>query len=170
MPSVAEMVNYQERLDALKLAGFWNPEEAARFDALHAAEYVIVRIDGDGERWRCNRCNAKHTHFTLMCVERPFKGLRQGLKAYWANVGSARSSDLSPSQRERLDVLAPLFGGRPIPLANGHPLTAAGMDVPDRDVMVGALILGSIEPISKAKATLLASIINSRAGQRAINL
>lgn len=170
MPTIAEMPTVAERLAAMKRAGIWSPEEAARFDAIVASEYCLVRIDGDGERWRCNRCNAKHTHFTLMCVERPFKGLRQGLKAYWANAGSARASDLSPTQRERLDALAPIFGDRPIPLATAHPKTAAGMNVADRDVMVGALILGSIDPISRAKALLLASVINARAGQRVIDL
>lgn len=170
MPAVADMATVSERIDAIKRAGFWTPEEASRFDALKSSEYCLVRIDGEGERWRCNRCNAKHTHFTLMCVERPFRGLASGLHAYWANVGTARTSDLSPSQRERLDVLAPIFGGRPVPLADGHADMAAGMAVDDRDVMVGALVLGSIDPISRGKAQLLASLINARARQRVIAL
>lgn len=170
MTTVAEMATIEERLSAMRRAGFWSPDEAARFDALRSSEYCLVRIDGAGERWRCNRCNQKHAHFTYWCVERPFKGLAHGLYAYWANVGNARSSDLSPSQRERLDVLAPIFGNRPVPLAQSHPATSAGLETPDRDVLVGAQVLGSIDPISRAKARLLVEIINSRAGQAVLRL
>lgn len=170
MTTVAEMISIEERLSAMKRAGFWSPEESARFDALRSSEYVLVRIDGAGERWRCNRCGQKHQHFTLMCIERPFKGLSHGLYAYWANAGSARAQDLSPTQREQMDVLAPIFGGRPVPLATAHPQTAAAMGTPDRDVMVGATVLGSIDPISRAKARLLISLINSRAGHTALTL
>lgn len=170
MTSVSEMTSHQERLDALKRAGFWTPEEAARFDALRSAEYCLVRIDGSGERWKCDRCGGKHSHFTLMCVERPFKGLKQGLKAYWASAGAARAADLSPTQKANLDVLAPIFGGRPVPLATAHPQTAAGLDVAERDVLVGAEILGTIDPISKAKAQLLAALINARARRTVITI
>lgn len=170
MTTVAEMATYQERVDAMKRAGFWTPEEASRFDALRSSEYVLVRIDGAGERWKCERCGAKHTHFTLMCTERPFRGLTHGLYAYWANVGGHSESDLSASQRERLDVLAPIFGNRPIPLATSHQATAAALGTDDRDALIGAQILGSIDPISRTKARILTEIINAKAGRRVLAL
>jgi hypothetical protein len=167
---VADMSTVEARMAAMKRASIWTPEQAARYDALRNAEYCLVRIDGDGERWRCGRCNQKHTHYTLMCLPRPWRGLTHALYAYWANAGSARESDLSPAQRANLDILAPIFGGRPTPLATAHPLTAAVAGVDDRDVMVGATVLGSIDPISRPKAALYVELINSRARARVISL
>lgn len=150
--------------------GFLSDEEGQRLDALAASQYVLVRIDGQGERWRCGRCNAKHTHFTLMCIERPFRGLTHGLLAYWQNVGSARTSDLSPTQQARLDSLRPLFGEeRPMPnLADRHPETARRLATPERDVDLGAWVLGTIDPISPLQASVLMERINARARRAVI--
>jgi hypothetical protein len=169
MIAVAEMT-LADRLAAIKAAGFWTPEEAARFDALRNASYVLVRIDGVGERWRCNRCNGRHTHFTLMCVERPFRGLLDGLHAYWANVGDAGTGNLSPAQQRRLDVLTPIFGGRPLPLGTAHPRMAADLATDERDVLIGSTVLGSLDPIPPAKARLLVEIINMRARRTVLTL
>jgi len=167
--AVSEM-SLVEQLAALKRLGIWTPEEAARFDAMRNAEYVLVRNDGS-ERWRCRLCNRQHEHFTWMCVERPFRGLVGGLYAYWVNVGGARIADLSPRQRQTLDVLRPLFGGqRPIPVATGHPDMAAGLVTDRTDVLLGGTLLGSIDPITPTKARLLVSLINARAGQRVLIL
>lgn len=167
--AVAEMT-MAERLASLSGAGFLTPAEAARLDTLRDASYVLVRNDGSaGERWRCGRCGAKHAHFTLFCVERPFRGLLDGLHAYWANVG-ARAADLSPGQRQRLDVLASIFGSQPTALATAHPATAAGLATDETDVLIGSTVLGSLDPITPQRARLLMETINMRARQRVLTL
>lgn len=169
MPTMAEMT-VEDRRDAMQRAGIWTPEQSARYDALRRSTYVLVRIDGEGERWRCGLCNGRHTHFTKLCVPLPFRGLLDGLHALYANVGGARESDLSPTQKAQLDALRPIFGGSPVPLATGHPSTAAALGTEDRDVLVGAAVLGSIDPISRAKAELYASTINFKARARIVTL
>lgn len=169
MTTVAEMVTYQERVDAMKRAGFWSPEEAARFDALRSSEYVLILNDGSaGERWPCKECGLLHRHFTLLCIERPFRGLTHGLYAYWANVGGRRTDDLSPTQIANLDVLKPVFGEQPIPLASSHPSTAAALGTDDRDALLGATVLGMVDPISTPKARLRIEMINAKAGRRVL--
>ncbi len=169
-PIQIEDMSLNDRLAAIKRAGFWTPEESARFDAVRNSSYCLVRIDGDGERWKCRRCGGRHTHYTLFCISRPFRGLSHALYAYWANAGSAREQDLSPAQRANLETLAPIFGNRPVPLATAHPATSAALATDERDVMVGATVLGSIDPISRAKASLYVELINSKARQRVITL
>lgn len=163
----------QQDVSALVRAlGFLTDDEGKQLDALAAAQFVLVRIDGQGERWRCSRCNAKHTHFTLHCIERPFRGLTHGLLAYWQNVGAARTRDLSPTQQARLASLAPLFGeDRPLPnLADRHPETARRLATPERDVDLGAFVLGTLDPISPLQASVLVERINSRARRPLIRL
>lgn len=172
MPSIAVAdMTLAERIETIKRLGFWTPEQSARFDALRSADYVLVRNDGAaGERWPCKRCGLLHAHFTLMCHPRPFRGLLDGLHAYWANLGTGRLGDLSPGQQARLDILTPIFGAQPIPLGSAHPTMAAGLGTDERDVLIGATVLGSLDPISKARAQLYAEVINSRARSRVITL
>lgn len=169
MPTIAEM-SVEDRLATMARLGIWSPEQAARFDAARNNSYCLVRIDGVGERWKCRECGCRHAHFTKLCIPVPYRGLMNGLHAYWANFGSARAQDLSPAQQANLDALRPIFGGRPVPLATGHPEMAAGAGVADRDVLVGSTLLGSIDPISPARARLYAELINTKARQRLIVL
>lgn len=169
MPTIAEM-SIEDRLATMARLGIWSPEQAARFDAARNSSYCLVRIDGVGERWKCRECGCRHAHFTKFCIPIPYRGLLNGLHAYWANFGTARTQDLSPAQREQLDALAPIFGGRPVPLATSHPEMAAALGTADRDADVGAVILGSIDPISRAKARLYVELINAKAGHTVLTL
>jgi hypothetical protein len=156
----------------LRGLGFLTPEEAERLDELEQHTYFLVRIDGQGERWRCRRCNGRHTHFTLFCCERPFRGIGQGLYAYWRNIGAGDPSELSARQVARVGQIGALFGAdQPqTNLSTHHPRTAQALGYDAADVDVGADLLGTLDPISEAKARILADLINTRARQNVIRL
>lgn len=144
--------------------GFLTPDAALRLHEIEHANWVLVRIDGEAERWRCTRCNCKHAHFTLCCVERPFRGLREGLRAYWHNTGLANPSDLSPAQQQHKALLDEMFDGKPPPaLASVHPEMARRLATPERDLDLGAFVLGTIDPISDRTAREKIALINARA-------
>jgi hypothetical protein len=153
----------------LRAAGILMTDEAERLDAIERAQFVLVRIDDTGERWRCRECGCKHKHFTLKCVERPFRGLRAGLLAYWQNT-AARPRDLTPEQRARRLAVSQMLGfASPLPsLADRHPETAAKLATPESDFDLGSWVLGTIDPISETKARTLAALINARARQPVI--
>lgn len=152
----------------LRAAGVFMSEAEERAAAIIASTYVLVRIDGVGERWRCMRCNCRHEFFTVMCVPRPFRGLRHGLRAYWQNT-AIPDSDLSPEQRQRRQEVAGALGFA-APLSARHPQTAAALHTPDTDTDLGAWVLGTIEPISEVEARRYAATINARARQPVIRL
>lgn len=151
--------------------GILSLEDAERLDALRQSQYCLVRIDGMGERWRCRRCNGRHTHFSLFCVERPFRGLEHALFAYWRNVGAGDAAQLSARQRARVREVGAIFGVPSTPnLSTLHPRTAQALGGDAADTDLGADLLGTLDPISPMKATLLANLINSRARQTVIRL
>lgn len=151
--------------------GMLSPDEAARLYAIEQASWVLVRIDGEAERWRCNRCGCRHAHFTLMCVERPFRGLREGLRAYWHNTGLARPADLSPQQQQHKGLLDKMFDGKAPPaLAARHPEMARRLATPERDIDIGALTLGVVDPIDDQTARQKIARINARANRTVIRL
>lgn len=145
----------------LRAAGIMLPEEAERRAALLDARWVLVRIDGSGERWRCGRCNCRHTHFTLMCVPRPFRGLRGGLLAYWRHT-AVPDADLAPEQKLTRDAIASSLGFR-ADLGTSHPETARAAADDERSLDLGAWVLGAVEPISDDEARRFAAQINVRA-------
>lgn len=148
----------------VRALGFLTPDDAARLHTIEQSRWVLVRIDGIGERWRCNRCGCRHAHFTRFCVEIPFRGLREGLRAYWHNT--ARSSDLSPQQQQHKAMLDELFDGKPpVALADRHPEMARRLATPERDLDLGAWVLGTIDPIDDADARKRIALINARAGR-----
>lgn len=134
--------------------------EIAERERLLATKYVLVRIAGNGEVWRCGRCNQKHSHLTLGCISQPFTGLDGGLYAYWKTVGDTGAVKfLSPVERERFNRLSGLFGTGP-DLATAHPLTARAINPGGRDLEYGAFALGLLEPIKRAEALSLVRRIN----------
>jgi hypothetical protein len=161
-----------ERAALIRALGFMPPEQAAQFDALLDASYVLVRNDG-AERARCNPrrggCNAIHAHFTYLCIPRPFRGLHEGLYAYWANVGQRRDDELTAEQRSRLQSLGPLFT-KSAPLATVHPRTARELGTRQDDVDLGAVLLGTLDPISPLQARLYAEQINMKARRTVVRL
>jgi hypothetical protein len=151
----------------IRAQGWLTTAEGAWLDRMRNAQFVLVRIDGEGERWRCSRCNRKHTHFTTMCIERPFRGLEHGLYGYWRNVGAANPADLTPDQRAKLALFERILSRKgmptPHPLAQSNPRTARELGTRETDADIGAALLGSIDPISREKALFYADQINARA-------
>lgn len=171
LPRGVPVSELSDPLGVLRAAGVVLSEEAERLDAIERAQWCLVRIDGTGERWRCRACGCKHAHFTLQCVERPFRGLRGGLLAYWRNT-AVPDRDLSPKQRGARAALARSFGFEaPLPsLGDRHPQAARALATPETDFDFGAWVLGTIDPIPEAKARILASLINARSRHTAIRI
>lgn len=157
--------------ETLRSFGILLPDEAARLDAIERSRYVLIRNDGEGERWRCGRCNAVHDHYTLFCVERPFRGVREALYAYWRHA-VVRDGDLTPVQRtRRKDVASALGVADDVPdLATVHPQMARSLGTPEGSTVYGGLLLGTIDVISSARAFQFASRINSIARRTVVRL
>lgn len=157
--------------DTLRSFGILLPDEAARMDRIERSTYVLLWNNGEGERWRCGRCNAIHDHYTLFCVERPFRGVREALYAYWKHA-VVRDQDLSPVQRaRRRDVASALGVEDGIPdLAQHHPQMARALGTREGSTQYGGLMLGTVDPVSSAKAYQLASRINSKARRPVVRL
>jgi hypothetical protein len=164
LPSGVPVGEIPDPVGLLRSAGVLMTPEQERLDAIERARWVLVRIDGTGERWRCSRCNGKHVHFTVMCVPRPFRGLQEGLRAYWRHTTVA-DGDLTPEQQRARDTIARRLGfGAALPaLAARHPETARALATTERDLDLGAWVLGTVEPITDAEARRLAATINARA-------
>jgi len=131
----------------------------AEFDALMRlknAQFYLVKNDGGqyGEPLACGRCGAgryptkPHPYFTLMCTERPFRGLEKALFA-WAKVNAddqlkSRILDDFPD----LEV--------------GHPITARHLRPTEPGADLYAIALGTAIPIGLEQARVLTDLINSK--------
>lgn len=137
------------------------PEQVIERERILRSVYFLVRQDSElGERARCRRCNRKHTHLTLMCVEKPFSGVSGGLFAFWKAAGAHGGYDyLSPAARLKYDELTKKYGV--MDLADGHPSTAEKLQIAPGDVDLGAIALGILEPLTKAEAQRRVWRINS---------
>lgn len=136
-----------------------SPEREIEKKKLLMGQFFILRQGELGEIFRCKNCKGKHTYYTLMCVERPFDGLRQGLLAYYHNIGLAGGEKyLSTLEYQRYQEISKKVGGRN--LADGHPQLARSIGTEANDYDIGALSLGLLEPITKRKAEVLAWNIN----------
>lgn len=157
---VAEMPDVAAHVRSL---GFLTPDAAARLDAIERAKYVLVKMDA-GEYWRCGRCGGKHSVpdvgpvLTKFCVPRPWRGLQQGLYAYYQHLG-ARSTDLTPEQRGRAASIAASLPD----LATSHPQAAQALNTRSGDLEYVAWMIGSVVEISEADARAYAQRINARA-------
>jgi hypothetical protein len=143
-------------------------EQIAERDRLLRSQFFLVRTSansGIGESLRCRRCKAVHRFLTLLCIERPFSGLTGGIYAYYQTMGATGAiNSLTPVQRARLDRMAQLIADNSniADLAVTHPRMAASMNVAERDAELGAIALGVMEPISKARAQQYVDRINAR--------
>lgn len=154
----------------LRSAGILMSETAERLDAIERAKWVLVVMD-QGEHWRCRACGGKHRYqhygavFTRHCVPRPWRGIRQGLTAYFENLGAQNWADLSPEQVRRLRTVAPRIGrADALPaLAAHHPQMAQQLGTPASDVDYVGLLLGNLVEIDEADARRFANLINGRA-------
>jgi hypothetical protein len=143
-----------------------SPAEAAERDQLLRCRYFLVRQGSLGEIFRCRRCQVKHAYMTLMCVERPFSGVAEGLWAYFQTVGTPEAvARMTPAERVRLNQVKGLFAppGDPLPdLATVHPRFARGMRVGERDAQAAAVPLGILDEIPASLAQRFVSRINAR--------
>lgn len=162
LPATVPIAEIPDIASVLRSFGMLTPEDAARLDAIEQAHYVLIRMD-QGEYWRCGRCGGKHSLpdigpvLTKLCTPRPWRGLNQGLYAYYQHL-SARKSDLSPEQASRLDAL----GGLPS-LAEHHPQSARRLLTGTNDLDVVGWLIGSVVEISESDARSYAKRINDRA-------
>ena len=127
-------------------------EEYDTYLKMTRGQYFLLKLRGVDLATHCANCGAgrypipSHDYFTLMCVERPWKGNWQdALYAY-----SAVTRD--PMRRHALLKGIPL-------LETGHPETARQLlSGPGEDALVFAI--GALEPIDKFHADALAQRIN----------
>lgn len=139
-----------------------SPEVLEERERILKNQFFLVRIAGNGDVWRCTRCNSKHPYMTLMCIEQPFSGVDGGLYAFYKVAGDTGAVDfMNPTQRSRYESISRLFGRQP-DLATSHPLLARSIQTGPRDIDAGAMALGLLEPITRAKAIQLARAINGR--------
>jgi hypothetical protein len=142
-----------------------SPAEAAERDQLLAGRYFLVRQGSLGEIFRCRRCNRKHGYMTLMCVERPFSGIAEGLWAYFQTVGTPEAlKRMTPAEKRRLGQVTRYFAppGDVLPdIATLHPRFARGMRVPERDALTGAVPLGILDEIPASLAQRYVTRINA---------
>jgi len=141
----------------VRVNGMLLPEEAAALERVRLSQFFLVRNDGSsGERWPCGRHKdglydqpVYHSYFTLMCIERPFRGLRDALFAY------AKASSDDGLERRMLRQFPELR-------ALGHPGTGKkwAPEMPGEQLL--AVVLGRAEPIPGSRARLLEVAINAR--------
>lgn len=137
--------------------GSWyTPEEKRRIDLILASEFYLLRNDasGTGERYRCGRCGRRETHFTLMCIERPFD--RTGLRHMYLSGRVTRIDPARPSPLARLGVSD---------LAAEHPRTARELGRGEQGDHWFAFLLGTADPLTPRRAQELADRIRA-AGAR----
>lgn len=137
------------------------PEQTLEAEKLLANKFFLLRQGEMGEVLRCKRCNTKHTYFTLMCVERPFDGLKEGLYAYWFHAGRYGTKNfLNDVSLQRYEAIASVLSKDYPDIAAAHPQLAKKLGTEEEDFDVGTVALGILEPISREKAEALAWNIN----------
>lgn len=124
--------------------------DRAAMERLRLSRFVLIRNDGGeiGERFGCRLCGTKHAYLTRGCIEMPFRGLADGLRAFVRVSSSDRAQAIA--------AVLPDF-------AADHPRTArqlAPRDGSGSDVY--ALSVGLAEPITEAQARALCLRISLR--------
>lgn len=141
-------------------------EEFDAAERVRLSKYYLVRNDGGdfGERMPCRRGRTVgadngfdrghiHAHFTCMCVERPFRGIEDGLRAWIraASPGTRRSKILSGMINGLRDY------------SSSHPETAQALTPATPDTLAWyGVVAGALEPISEERARRLAERIKDR--------
>lgn len=149
---------------------YYTPAEKRRIDLIMGSEFFLLRNDasGTGERYRCKRCRAKHMHFTLLCIERPFD--RSGLREMYM---TGTVVQMEPTQQTRLALggLRQPLGSRlgTFDLGQAHPQTARQLTRGEQGAHWFAFLLGTADPISARRAQGLADRIRG-AGDRSFAL
>lgn len=137
----------------LRVNGLMTRAEFDYLERMRNSRFYLVLNDGGeiGERGVCGRCGLKHRYLTYMCVERPFRGLEEGLRT-WLRAGT--------DEGRRSNVLRALST---LPdLATRHPFTAHALQPQEPGEAWYSLLIGVAEPINDATAIRLAQRINDR--------
>lgn len=143
-------------------------ERIKRREAILASRYFFVRMAGGpvGEIWKCRECGGKHRYLTLRCKEQPFSGITGGLYGYFETIKDADALGLlTPLQQRRIRRLADDLGmGDVTAFARAHPDRARKV-ASDRDLVMGAEVLGILEPVSRNMAQRYLDKINAAGGR-----
>jgi hypothetical protein len=148
----------REGAAGLKLGNWMTRDEWNRWQRYQDSRFFLVRNRGGdtGERFRCSRHAYEpgisepvyHEFMTLMCVDRPWRGLDGALYAY---------ATITSDERLKSMIL------RDLPAANNaHPATFGNLTPNFDGEELIAVSLGIAEPITQAHAKRLADEINSR--------
>ncbi len=141
------------------------PEQIEAKKKVQESQFFLLRQGSMGEVFRCSRCKEKHKYFTLMCIDRPFDGLTEGLYAYWYHTGKHNVENfLSDVELQRYYAIREVLNksGQYPDVATSHPRLAESLGTPITDFDAGSVALGILEPITKQKAQALAWNINAR--------
>jgi len=149
-----------DQLRSLLYPDALSAEEMRRWQQLRDSHFFLVRNRGGdtGERYRCANHSytpgidepVYHEFFTVMCVDRPWRGLDGALYGY--------------ALVTRDDLLAEyLMAFAPGSMMRAHPQTTANLAPMRKDEAdLIALAIGTLEPISETRALALARDIQSR--------
>lgn len=173
LPRRVPVSEITDPIGVLRATGILMSEAAERLDAIERAKWVLVVMD-QGEHWRCRECGGKThpqwgreyaTAFTVRCVPRPWHGFRQGLTAYFQNIGVGNPANLTTEQVARLRAIAPRIGrADALPaLAAHHPELARKLATPETDADYVGLLLGNMVEITEGEARRFGSLVNVRA-------
>jgi hypothetical protein len=158
LPDLAGAINARLRSSSAIAALAGTKISTMRQDAWHLPAYAVLIEPGRGG-------NRKHGYMTLMCVERPFSGIAEGLWAYFQTVGTPEAlKRMTPAEKRRLDQVTRYFAppGDVLPdIATLHPRFARGMRVPERDALTGAVPLGILDEIPASLAQRYVTRINA---------
>lgn len=120
------------------------------------SQFFLVRNRAEhGERFRCSRHSFRpgvdeptyHEYFTVMCIDRPWRGLDGALWAYASITSDDRVKSMVMNNLPALQTVHPETYARLQPDSSGEELVA--------------IALGTLEPISESKARQLAARINA---------
>jgi hypothetical protein len=136
-----------------RVNGLMTRAESDFIERARMAQFYLVLNDGGeiGERGKCQRCGLLHRYLTYMCVERPFRGVEEGLRT-WLRAGT--------DEAKRSKVIRALST---VPdLATRHPATARDLRPDSPGEAWYSLLIGVAEPITDAAARRFAQRINDR--------
>jgi len=148
----------------LRVGSMLTRDEFDTIERIRNSQYFLVRNDGGemNETRPCQRCGAgryptkPHTYFTLMCVERPWRGIEDGLRLWLKAAG--------PSERKST-LLRGLDRGLQ-DYSKVHPTSAGHLAPAEKDSVAWySMLAGTHIPITLEKARELARKIKDRRPQ-----
>lgn len=144
----------------IRVGQLMTPDEWRRLERVTNSRFNLFRNNGGdyGERPICRRrnpdgtisgCGAKHMYFTYMCIERPYRGLEEGL---WYAMRATRSE---VRRSQIMDAITHLPD-----IATGHPLMAGRLEPDAKGEAWYGVLLSLPEPIDPKDALRFQRAIN----------